>query len=123
MQQGGFLPESAFSADSRSQLSVLTLARCPYTAVCAIACIYFCAHVKDPIVHVRASLVDYGDKKTPSMPARLGSATLSPLVFPGEGNPNFPWEKSHRDNAVVKSKSKKIEIKRIVCLFVIFCHH
>ena len=26
------------------------------------------------------------------MHRRLGSATLSQLAFPGEGNPNFPWE-------------------------------
>ena len=38
------------------------------------------------------------------MPRRLGSATLSYLAFPGESNPNFPWEKSHWDNTVVKSK-------------------
>ena len=36
------------------------------------------------------------------MHRRLGSATLSQLAFPGEGNPNFPWEKSHWDNKVVK---------------------
>ena len=32
----------------------------------------------------------------------MGSATLSQLVFPGESSPNFPSEKSHRDNTVVK---------------------
>ena len=26
---------------------------------------------------------------------------LLQLAFPREGNPNFPWEKSHLDNAVV----------------------
>ena len=40
------------------------------------------------------------------MHRRLGSATLSQLAFPGENNPNFPWEKSHWDNTVVKSKSR-----------------
>ena len=34
----------------------------------------------------------------------LGSATLSQLAFPREGNPNFPWEKSPWDNTVVKKK-------------------
>ena len=33
---------------------------------------------------------------------RLGSATLSQLAFPGEGNTNFPWKKSYWDNTVVK---------------------
>ena len=36
------------------------------------------------------------------MHRRLGSATLSQLAFPGERNPNFPWEKSHWDNTVVQ---------------------
>ena len=34
----------------------------------------------------------------------LGSMTLSQLAFPGEGNLNFPWEKSHWDNTIVKKK-------------------
>ena len=71
------------------------------TLPCAVACIYICAHVKDPVVHVRvrwntealkhpACAVGWG----------LGSAILSQLAFPGEGNPNFPWEKSHLDSTV-----------------------
>ena len=36
----------------------------------------------------------------------LGSATLSQLAFPGENNPNFPWEKFHWDNTVVKKRKK-----------------
>ena len=40
------------------------------------------------------------------MHPRTGSATLSQLAFPGESNLNFPWEKSHWDNTVVKSKVK-----------------
>ena len=35
-----FLLESTFSADSY------------HTALCAIACIFICGHVKDPAVHV-----------------------------------------------------------------------
>ena len=31
------------------------------------------------------------------MHGRLGSATLSQLAFPWGSNPNFPWEKSSRD--------------------------
>ena len=37
----------------KSQLSVQTLLRCPYTPRMQIACINICAHVKDPVVHVR----------------------------------------------------------------------
>ena len=44
VRQGNFLPESTFSADSLT-VSVKTL--------CAIACIYICAHIKDPVVHIR----------------------------------------------------------------------
>ena len=50
------------------------------------------------------------EKETPSMLCRLGSATLSQLAFPGEDNPNFPWEKSHWDYTAVKKK-KKVKVK------------
>ena len=39
---------------SQSQPLVQTLLRCPYTPVCNR--IYICAHVKDPVVHVRVLL-------------------------------------------------------------------
>ena len=39
--------------------------------------------------------MDYGNTQTSSMNLGMGSATLSQLSFPREGNPNFPWEKSH----------------------------
>ena len=48
------------------------------------------------------------------MHSRFGSATQSQLAFPREGNPNFPWEKSHWDNTFVKSKislKKKVKVK------------
>ena len=41
------------------------------------------------------------------MHPRFGSATLLQLAFPGEGNPNFLWEKSHWDNTVVKQNKAK----------------
>ena len=44
------------------------------------------------------------------MHLKLGSVTLSQLAFPREGHPNFPWEKSHWDNTVVKSIKKKVEV-------------
>ena len=31
---------------------------------------------------------------------RFGSATLLQFAFPGESNPNFPWEKSERNTVV-----------------------
>ena len=37
------------------------------------------------------------------MEHRMGSATLLQLVFPREGNLDFPWEKSHWDNTGVKN--------------------
>ena len=48
----GSIPRCGKGFFSQSQLSVQTLLRCSYT-LCAIACIYICAHVKDPVVHVR----------------------------------------------------------------------
>ena len=35
------------------------------------------------------------------MHRRFGIATLSQPAFAGESDPNFPWEKSKYDNAVV----------------------
>ena len=43
-QQEIFLPGSSFRADSLT---------CVRTPPCAIACINVCAHVEDPLVHVR----------------------------------------------------------------------
>ena len=68
----------------------------------AIACINICAHVKDPVVHVRAKWIMETIKHpacTVGQTARLCRSWLSP----GKSNPNFPWEKSHWDNTVVKS--------------------
>ena len=76
------------------------------TPPCAFACIYICSHVKDPVVHVRVRWI-METLKTPSMHCRLGSAILSQLAFPGEGNPNFPWEESDWDKTVVKSSKLK----------------
>ena len=75
----------------------------PTPSVCNRPCIYICPYVKDPVVYVRVRWI-METLKTPSLHRRLGSATLSQLAFPGEGNPNFPWEKSHWDNTVFKSK-------------------
>ena len=75
------------------------------TPPCVIACILICAHVKDPVVHVRVRWII----ETLKHPAcTLGwVARLSQLAFPGESNPNFPCEKSHWDNTVVKIFFKK----------------
>ena len=51
--------------------------------------------------------MDYGNTETPSMHRRLGSTILSQLAFPGEGDPDFPWEKSQWDDTVVKKEKKK----------------
>ena len=53
------------------------------------------------------------------MHCRLGSATLSQFVFPGEGNPNFPWQKSYWDNTDVKSKKEK---KKVFRTSLIYCY-
>ena len=48
----GSIPRCGERFSFESQLSVQTLSRCPRT-LCAVACINICAHVKDPVVHVR----------------------------------------------------------------------
>ena len=71
-----------------------------HTPLCAIAYINICAHVQDPVVHVRVWWMEI--LKYPA--CTVGWVVrLSQLAFPEEGNPNFPWEKSLWDNTVVKS--------------------
>ena len=67
-----FLPESTFSADS------LAVSLHP---PCAIPCIFICAHVKDPVVHVRVQWTMETLKHpacTPGWVARLCCSWLSP---------------------------------------------
>ena len=47
----------------------------------------------------------YLNNKTTSKHHRWGSATLSQLAFPGEGNPKFPLGEVYWDNTVVKRKT------------------
>ena len=71
----------------------------------AIACINICAHVKDPVDHVRVRWIM--ETKTPSVNCSLGSATLSQLAFHRESNPNFSWNESQWNNRAVKCKMQK----------------
>ena len=102
----GSIPRCGKVFFSQSQFSVQTLLRCPYIPVCnptrgCKSYLHLCARQRSRCpCH---SSVDYENTKTPSMHPRLGSATLSLLAFPGEGNPNFLWEKFHWNNKVVKS--------------------
>ena len=87
------------------------------TPPCVIACILICAHVKDPVVHVRVRwiMAKTLNTKTPSMHPRLGSATLSQLAFPGEKQSNFPWEKSNCiDSCKIKLENKNIRVNVLV---------
>ena len=96
MRQGIFFPESTLSADSLLGVR---------TPPCSVACINICAHVEDPVVHVRVRWIIETLKHqacTVGWVARLCRSWLSPR----KSNPNFPWEKSHWDNTVVKSKVK-----------------
>ena len=61
----GLIPQCGKGFFSRSQLLVQTLLRCPYTPLCAIACIFICANVKDPVVHVRVWWI-IGTQKHPA---------------------------------------------------------
>ena len=93
VRQGIFLPESKFQCGLSFGVPK------PRSE---IACIYICAHVKDPVVHVGVRWI----METLKHPACIWDwvERLSQLAFSGEGNPNCPWEKSHWDNTVVKSK-------------------
>ena len=91
--QGIFLPDSTFSADP---LTVSVHHR-------AQSCMHLHPCVRERSCSPCQSSVDYGNTKTPSMHPRFGSATLLQLAFPGDGNPNFLWEKWPWDNTVIKS--------------------
>ena len=101
VDDAGSIPRCGKGFFSQCQLSVQTLLQCPYIPVFNRMHLLLCARERSR--SPCQSSVDYGNTRTPSMHSRLGSATLSRLAFPGEGNPNFPWEKSHWDNTFVKS--------------------
>ena len=70
---------------------------CVRTPSCTITCINVCAHVKDPVVHVRVRWI----VQTLKHPA-----CMSQQVFTGESYPNSSREKSHWNNTVVKKKNR-----------------
>ena len=69
--------------------------------------LYFRIYILRRMICPRRDTADLQEEEEPSMHCKLSwqtSPTLSQLAFPGEGDPNFPWEKSQWDNAVVRSK-------------------
>ena len=81
------------------------------TPPCAVAYIYICTHVKDPVVHVRVRWT----METLKHPARtLGwvARLCCSLLTSGKATRIMPWEKSHWDNTVVKSKVKEERSKK-----------
>ena len=89
------------------------------TPPCAIAGISICAHVKDPVVHVRVRWTICAHVKDPAVQVRVRwimetlkhpACTVGWIarlcrrwLSPGKATPNFPWDKSHWDDTVVKS--------------------
>ena len=91
------------------------------TSPCAIACIYICTHVKDPVVHVRVWWITETLKHpacTVGLVARLRRSWLSS----GESNQNCSWKKSHWDNTVVKSEAKLKQGALISCACAVSGH-
>ena len=85
----------------------LTFRHSVCTPPCTIACIYICVCVKDPVVHVRVRWI----METLKHPA-CTLAWVEWLYCSWLSLPNFPWEKSHRDNTAVKSFYEKKRKKR-----------
>ena len=81
-----------------SQVSVQALLGCPYTPVCSRKHGHLCARYRSRIPS--QSSVDYENTRAISMHRRLGSATLSQLVSPGEGD--FSIGEIALGNTVVK---------------------
>ena len=82
------------------------LLRCPYTPVCN-RIYYICAHVKDPVVHVRAQCIMKTLKITACTVNWLTRLWRSWLSQGKKEQPEFHVGESHLDNTVVKSKNKK----------------
>ena len=78
---------------------------------CVTACINICAHVKDPLVHVEVRWITE-PLKTPCIRRSLGSATLSPLAFSREKQPEFPVGEIPTGQYSYKDKKYYIKIKK-----------
>ena len=76
----GSIPRCGKRFFCHSQLSVQTLLRCPYTPVCN-SMHWICAHVKDPVVHVRVRWIT-GNIKTSSMHRGLSVRDSVTAGFP-----------------------------------------
>ena len=91
---GSILPESTFNANSLT---------CACTPPCAIACINICAHIKDPIVHVRVQWIMQTLKHpacTIGWVAQLCHSWLSPGKATGISHGRNP-------NGTIKEKKKR----------------
>ena len=74
------------------------------TPPCVTACINNCAHVKDPVVHVRVRWI-METLKHPACTVGWVAPLCRSWLSPGRSKPNFPWEKSTWDNTVVEHVS------------------
>ena len=74
---------------------------------------YICAHVKDPVVHVRVRWI-METLKHPACTLCWIALLCRSWLSPGEGNPNFPWRKFHLDSTVVKTFFKIIKKKLLI---------
>ena len=109
---GDFLLESSLNADSLTSVS---------TPLCATTCLNLCAHMKDPVVHVRVWWIMETLKPTACTEGWV--VRLSQLAFPGESNQNFPWEKSRRDDEPGKKKEPLWMTHAQICVgYIIFSH-
>ena len=91
--------------------------RLPYgvrTPPSAIACIYdICAHVKDPVVHVRVRWI-METVKHPACTVGWIARLCRSWLFPGEGSPNFSW--SWRKRFLKKCSSlHSIQFRTLLC--------
>ena len=83
-----------------------------HTTPCAIACIYICAHVKNPVVHLRVRWIMETPKHSARTVGWVARFCLS-WLSPGRATRNSHGKTSHWDYAVVnkseiKSKSKYV---------------
>ena len=74
------------------------------TPVCNNMYLHICAHVKDPVVHVWVRWI-MEILKHPACTIGWAVRLCRSWLSLGKGNSNFPWERSHWDNTVIKKKN------------------
>ena len=101
----GSIPQCCRGFFSQRQLSVLTLLCCAYTK-CAVTCMNICAHVKDPVVHIRVRWI-VETLKYPAFTLDWIARLCPSWLFRGEATQIFHGEIPSGQYSCKKLKKKR----------------